>query len=88
MSEHVSEKLTAYWKENLTYIVILLAIWFFVSYVCGILICNQLDAYMIGGFPLGFWFANQGSLVIFVVLIWVYVYLMNKLDRKYDVHEG
>ena len=88
MSEHVSEKLSAYWKENLVIISILLAIWFLVSYFCGILICNQLDAYTIGGFPLGFWFANQGSIVTFVVLIWVYVYLMNNLDKKYDVHEG
>jgi len=80
-------KLQAYWKENLTYIVILLSIWFAVSYLCGILIANPLDAMQIGGFKLGFWFANQGSEVIFVVLIFVYVALMNKLDRKYDVHE-
>jgi putative solute:sodium symporter small subunit len=58
-----------------------------VSYVCGILIVNQLDAYSIGGFPLGFWFANQGSLVTFVILIWVYVWLMDRLDIKYDVQQ-
>jgi len=80
-------KLQAYWKENLTYIVILLSIWFAVSYLCGILIANPLDAMQIGGFKLGFWFANQGSEVTFVILIFVYVWLMNKLDRKYDVHE-
>ena len=57
------------------------------SYVCGILIVNQLDAYTIGGFPLGFWFANQGSLVTFVVLIWVYVWLMDRLDIKYNVQQ-
>jgi putative solute:sodium symporter small subunit len=55
--------------------------------VCGILIVNQLDAYTIGGFPLGFWFANQGSLVTFVVLIWVYVWLMDRLDIKYNVQQ-
>jgi putative solute:sodium symporter small subunit len=58
-----------------------------VSYVCGILIANQLDAYSIGGFPLGFWFANQGSLITFVVLIWVYVWLMDRLDIKYNVQQ-
>ena len=81
-------KQKAYWKENLLYIVVLLSIWFFVSFICGIMAVDQLDAMKIGGFPLGFWFANQGSLVTFVVLIWVYVWLMNKLDIKYDVHEG
>jgi len=81
------EKMQAYWKENLTYITILLSIWFVVSYVCGILIADPLDAMSIGGFKLGFWFANQGSEVIFVILIFVYVWLMNNLDRKYDVHE-
>jgi putative solute:sodium symporter small subunit len=81
------EKMKAYWKENLTYITILLSIWFAVSYLCGIMIANPLDAMSIGGFKLGFWFANQGSEVIFVVLIFIYVWLMNNLDRKYDVHE-
>ncbi len=81
-------KQKAYWNENLVYIIVLLSIWFFVSFVCGIMAVDQLDAMKIGGFPLGFWFANQGSLVTFVVLIWVYVWLMNKLDVKYDVHEG
>ena len=80
-------KLQAYWKENLVYITVLLSIWFAVSYLCGILIADPLDAMSIGGFKLGFWFANQGSLVTFVVLIFVYVKLMDALDRKYDVHE-
>ncbi len=82
------EKMKAYWKENLTYIVILLSIWFSVSYLCGILIADPLDSIRVGGMGLGFWFANVGSELIFVVLIIVYVQLMNKLDRKYDVHEG
>jgi putative solute:sodium symporter small subunit len=80
-------KLHAYWKENLLYIVMLLSVWFAVSYLCGILIADPLDVIQIGGFKLGFWFANQGSEVIFVMLIFVYVYLMNRLDRKYAVHE-
>jgi putative solute:sodium symporter small subunit len=81
-------KQKAYWNENLVYIIVLLSIWFFVSFVCGIMAADELDAIRIGGFKLGFWFANQGSMVIFVVLIWVYVWLMNRLDLKYDVHEG
>jgi putative solute:sodium symporter small subunit len=87
MSIHATKELQAYWKENLGIIAVLLGIWFLVSYVCGILIANQLDAYTIGGFPLGFWFANQGSLVTFVVLIWVYVWLMDRLDIKYNVQQ-
>jgi putative solute:sodium symporter small subunit len=79
--------LKAYWKENLTYVIILLAIWFAVSYLFGIILVNQLGSIYLGGFPLGFWFANQGSEVIFVLLILVYVKLMNGLDRKFDVDE-
>lgn len=86
-SIHATKELQAYWKENLTLISILLIIWFTVSYVCGILIANQLDAYHLGGFPLGFWFANQGSLITFIVLIWVYVWKMDRLDIKYGVEE-
>jgi putative solute:sodium symporter small subunit len=78
----------AYWKQNLTYIVILLSIWFAVSYFAGIMVADALDATMrLGGFPLGFWFANQGSEVVFVVLIFVYVALMNRLDKKFGVYE-
>lgn len=82
------EQQVAYWRENLFYIVVILAIWFAVSYFAGLLIADTLDKSMrLGGFPLGFWFANQGSLVIFVLLIAVYVALMNKLDKKYGVYE-
>jgi putative solute:sodium symporter small subunit len=77
----------SYWKQNLVYIVVLLSIWFAVSFLAGIMIADQLDAIRLGGFPLGFWFANQGSLVVFVALIFVYVRLMNSLDRKYRVYE-
>jgi putative solute:sodium symporter small subunit len=77
----------AYWKKNLTYLVILLGIWFAVSYGCGILLVDQLDQIRIGGFKLGFWFAQQGSIYTFVVLIFVYVALMNRLDRRFDVDE-
>lgn len=76
-----------YWKQNLKYIAILLSIWFTVSYLFGIIFVDQLDTVNIFGFPLGFWFANQGAEVIFCLLIFVYVHLMNKLDRKYNVYE-
>lgn len=77
------EKATAYWKENIKYLFILLTIWFLVSYGAGILFKEALDNIKIGGFKLGFWFAQQGSMYVFVVLIFVYVRMMNKLDKKY-----
>jgi putative solute:sodium symporter small subunit len=76
-----------YWKKNLQYLAVLLLIWFVVSYGCGILFVDELDNIRFGGFKLGFWFAQQGSIYVFVVLIFVYVYLMNKLDQKYNVEE-
>lgn len=81
------EKAVAYWKENISTILKLLVIWFVVSYGCGILFINQLNAIEISGVKLGFWFAQQGSIYVFVILIFVYVKLMNKIDEKYDVHE-
>ncbi|MEX1276253.1 MAG: DUF4212 domain-containing protein [Bacteroidota bacterium] len=76
-----------YWNANLRYLLLLLSIWFLVSYVFGILMADTLDRIRIGGFGLGFWFAQQGSIYVFVVLIFVYVRLMNALDKKFDVHE-
>jgi putative solute:sodium symporter small subunit len=81
------ESMKAYWKENLRYLAILLSIWFLVSYVFGILLVDQLNEIKLGGFKLGFWFAQQGSMYVFVVLIFVYVRMMNKLDKKYGVDE-
>jgi putative solute:sodium symporter small subunit len=78
---------TAYWKENLKYLVILLSIWFIVSYGCGIIFREALDEIRLGGFKLGFWFAQQGSIYVFVILIFVYIRLMNKLDKKYGFDE-
>lgn len=76
-----------YWKQNLTYLAILLAIWFLVSYGCGILWVEQLNTIRLGGFKLGFWFAQQGAIYVFVLLIFVYVALMNRLDKKYNLDE-
>ncbi len=81
------KKATAYWKENLRYLLVLLLIWFAVSYGAGILFKDALNEIKMGGFPLGFWFAQQGSIYVFVVLIFVYVKLMNKLDKKYGFDE-
>lgn len=81
------ENAKAYWKENLRYLAILLIIWFVVSYVFGILLVEQLNTIKLGGFKLGFWFAQQGAMYVFVILIFVYVRLMNKLDSKYGFDE-
>ena len=77
----------AYWKENIKYVLILLFIWFSVSYGAGILFKDTLNGIKVGGFKLGFWFAQQGSMYAFVILIFVYVRLMNKLDKKYGYDE-
>ena len=73
-----------YWKINLKYLVILLSIWFTVSFGFGILLVDTLNQYRIGGFKLGFWFAQQGAIYVFVILIFVYIYLMNRLDQKFN----
>jgi putative solute:sodium symporter small subunit len=77
----------AYWKAVLTLIAQVLAVWFFVSFGCGILFADALNSMSIGGYPLGFWFAQQGSMYVFVILIFVYAKLMGNLDKKFDVHE-
>ena len=82
-----NEKMKAYWKKNLRLLLVLLAIWFVVSYGCGILFAESLNAIKIGGIPLGFWFAPQGSIYVFVALIFTYVVRMNKLDKEFDVDE-
>ena len=76
-----------YWQRNLKYLMILLVIWFAVSYGAGIMFADALNSIRLGGFKLGFWFAQQGSIYVFVVLIFVYVRLMNKLDKKYGFDE-
>jgi putative solute:sodium symporter small subunit len=76
-----------YWRTNLAYVGALLVIWFVVSYGCGILFVDALDQIRMGGFKLGFWFAQQGSIYVFVLLIFVYVALMNRLDRRYGLDE-
>lgn len=81
------QDLKKYWKTNLKYLAILLSIWFVVSFGCGILFVEQLNQIRLGGFKLGFWFAQQGSIYVFVILIFVYIRLMNKLDKKYNLND-
>ena len=76
-----------YWRKNIRIVLILLSIWFLVSYVFGIFLVEPLNSVSLGGAKLGFWVAQQGSIYVFVILIYVYVKYMNKLDKEYDVHE-
>ena len=83
MKNHSGE----YWKGNIRLVMTLLIIWFAVSYLFGIIMVDQLNTIRVGGVGLGFWFAQQGSIFTFLVLIFVYAIRMNVLDRKFDVHE-
>ncbi len=87
MSNDKDDLKQRYWRTNIRYLAILLSIWFIVSYGCGILFVDQLNQYRIGQAKLGFWFAQQGSIYVFVILIAVYVFLMNRLDRKFGFRE-
>ena len=82
-----NSKAKVYWKKNIRIVLSLLAVWFFVSFGMGILFVDFLDNFRFFGFKLGFWMAQQGSIFCFVILIFVYVYRMNKLDRQYDMDE-
>ncbi len=73
-----------YWRANIRIVLWLLSVWFLVSFGAGILFVDALDTIRIGGFKLGFWFAQQGSIFVFVILIFVYIHLMDKLDDKFN----
>jgi putative solute:sodium symporter small subunit len=81
------ENRASYWEATLRLLVTLLVIWFLVSFGFGILLAEELNTIPLGGFKLGFWFAQQGSIYVFLLLILVYVVRMNQIDRKFDVHE-
>lgn len=81
------ESYKAYWKANRNLIVLLLTIWAVVSYLFGILLARPLASVPVGSLPMGFWWAQQGSMIVFVILIFVYAKRMDTLDEKYDVHE-
>lgn len=78
-----SKKSKDYWRKNLKYLIILLSIWFTVSFGFGVILVDQLNTIQFFGFKLGFWFAQQGSIYVFVILIFVYIYLMNRLDKNF-----
>ena len=86
-SEETSETEGAYWRENIRLLVGLMAIWFVSSFGAGILFREFLDQFSLGGYPLGFWFAQQGSIYIFIALIFFYVVRMKQIERKYDLDD-
>ena len=87
MSNSHHDKSKLYWRANLRLIAGCLVVWFIVSYLFGIILVEPLNQIQIGGYRLGFWFAQQGSIYTFVALIFFYAWRMNKLDREFDVHE-
>jgi len=87
MADYDIEKRKAYWRENVRLMIVLLSIWFVISYVCGIVFVEELNTIRLGGYKLGFWFAQQGSMYGFVAIIFIYARRMAALDRKYDLHE-
>ncbi|WP_225889784.1 DUF4212 domain-containing protein [Indioceanicola profundi] len=87
MSDNLDTAARRYWAANLRTVAICLVIWFAVSYGAGILFADALNNFRLAGFPLGFWFSQQGSIVIFLILIVYYAWRMNKLDREFDVDE-
>ena len=87
MINSMSSKINAYWKANIRIVLSLLSVWFLVSFGMSILFVDYLDNFRFFGFKLGFWMAQQGAIYFFVVIIFVYVYKMKKLDRKYNVDE-
>ena len=87
MKENDSGSESAYWQANIRLMLKLLCVWFTVSFVCGILLVDVLNQIQIGGYKLGFWFAQQGAALVFLVLIFAYAWRMNKLDREHGVEE-
>tara|TARA_B100000427_G_scaffold196437_1_gene163267 strand:+ start:238 stop:513 length:276 start_codon:yes stop_codon:yes gene_type:complete len=85
---NLKERRKAYWQANLRILAILMSIWFVVSFGCGILFVEPLNQIKLGGFKFGFWMAQQGSIYVFVALIFVYVRQMNKLDRKFNFQDS
>lgn len=79
---------SGYWRANIRLLSALMSIWFICSFGAGILFREYLDRFSIGGYPLGFWFAQQGSIYIFLLLIVIYVVLMRRIERKYGLSEG
>lgn len=87
MGFHSEQDKKQYWRSNISLMAKLLSIWFLVSFVFGILLVETLNQVQFFGFKLGFWFAQQGAIYVFVILIFVYVHKMNQLDKKFNVDE-
>ena len=87
MKNDATSKSSTYWKKSLNLVAKLLCVWFVVSFGCGILFKEQLDQFSVGGAPFGFWMAQQGSIICFVILLIVYAYCMNKLDKEHGYEE-
>ncbi|MBU2895328.1 DUF4212 domain-containing protein [Vibrio hepatarius] len=87
MAFESQERAKAYWNKNVKLMVSLMVIWFFVSFGCGILFVDQLNHYQIGGYKLGFWFAQQGSIYSFLAIIFFYAWKMRQIDREFNVDE-
>jgi putative solute:sodium symporter small subunit len=83
----MNQKAKAYWKKHLRLLAVLLVVWFIVSFGFGILLVDELNTIRLGGFKLGFWFAQQGSQYVFIILIFIYVFRMNRLDREFGFQE-
>lgn len=87
MAQNHSHDAHGYWKATLSLLTKILIVWFLVSFGAGILFAEALNSIKLGGYPLGFWFAQQGSIYIFIALIWWYKAAMGKIDQEFDVHE-
>jgi putative solute:sodium symporter small subunit len=87
MAEYNQEKMRAYWQANVRLMLLLLTVWFVISYLCGIVFVEELNTIRLGGYKLGFWFAQQGSMYGFVAIIFIYARRMAVIDRKFEVHD-
>ena len=88
MQEMQDNQIDTYWQANIRLVLSLLSIWFLVSFGCGILFVDFLDQFKFFGFNLGFWFAQQGSIYVFVILIFVYIHRIKKLEQTFDKDES
>nr|WP_223144988.1 DUF4212 domain-containing protein [Teredinibacter waterburyi] len=87
MTKNLENRKRAYWRANVKLMLILLCVWFVISYLCGILLVEQLNAIRIGGYKLGFWFAQQGSMYGFVVIVFIYSRRMSALDKQFGLDD-
>jgi putative solute:sodium symporter small subunit len=83
----LSERMKAYWQANVKLLLTCLVVWFVVSFGFGILFVDAMNSISLGGYPLGFWFAQQGSIYTFIGIIFFYTWKMNKIDKEFDVDE-